>query len=66
RSDLMRQALMLEGLNTDQLEARGETRIAQFWSLLLFGDYLAYYLAMAYGANPAEEELFINLKDALR
>ncbi|MCC7117912.1 MAG: hypothetical protein IT310_05245 [Anaerolineales bacterium] len=65
RSDLMRQALMLEGLNTDLIEARGETLIAQIWSLMLFGDYLAYYLAMAYGANPAEEELFVNLKKAL-
>ncbi|MCZ2128061.1 MAG: bifunctional phosphoglucose/phosphomannose isomerase [Anaerolineales bacterium] len=65
RSDLMRQAFMLEGLNTDVIEARGDSLIAQIWSLILFGDYLAFYLAMAYGADPSEEEAFENLKRML-
>lgn len=65
RSDLMRQSFMLDGLNTDVIDARGESLIAHLWTLLLFGDYMAYYLAMAYGADPSEEEAFVNLKSAL-
>jgi glucose/mannose-6-phosphate isomerase len=65
RSDLMRQAFMLEALNTDVIDARGESIIAHFWTLIIFGDYMAYYLAMAYGADPAEEDAFINFKRSL-
>lgn len=66
RSDLMRQAFMLEGLNTDVIDGRGESILAHLWSLIIFGDYMAYYLAMAYHADPAEENAFENLKNALR
>lgn len=65
RSDLMRQAFMLEALNTDVIDARGQSVIAQLWSLIIFGDYMAYYLAMAYGADPSEENAFVNFKSAL-
>jgi len=65
RSDSMRQAFMLEGLNTDVIDARGESLIAQLWSLIIFGDYMAYYLAMAYGADPSEENAILSFKDAL-
>ncbi|MHB8777512.1 MAG: SIS domain-containing protein [Anaerolineales bacterium] len=65
RSDLMRQAFMLEGLNTDVIDARGESLIAHLWTLILFGDYMAYYLAMAYGADPSEEAAVLNFKQSL-
>jgi glucose/mannose-6-phosphate isomerase len=65
RSDLMRQAFMLEGLNTDVIDARGESLIAHLWTLIIFGDYMAYYLAMAYGADPSEEDAFLNFKRSL-
>lgn len=65
RSDLMRQAFMLEGLNTDVIDARGESLTANLWTLILFGDYMAYYLAMAYGADPSEEGAFLNFKRSL-
>ena len=51
-SDSMRQAFMLEGLNTDVIDARGESLIAHLWTLVIFGDYMCYYLAMAYGVDP--------------
>ena len=53
RSDMTRQAFMLEGMNTDHVDARGNTPLAQIWTTILFGDYMAYYLAMAYGVDPA-------------
>lgn len=65
RSDLMRQAFMLEGLNTDVIDARGESLIAHLWTLIIFGDYMAYYLAMAYRADPSEENAILNLKRSL-
>ncbi|MCE9647011.1 MAG: bifunctional phosphoglucose/phosphomannose isomerase [Chloroflexi bacterium] len=65
RSDLMRQAFMLEALNTDVIDARGNSVIAHLWTLIIFGDYMAYYLAMAYGTDPAEEDAFLNFKRSL-
>ena len=65
RSDLMRNAFMLEGLNTDVIDARGESVIAHLWTLILFGDYMAYYLAMAYRADPSEENAILNFKRSL-
>ncbi len=65
RSDLMREAFMLEGLNTDVIDARGESIIAHLWTLILFGDYMAYYLAMAYGVDPSEEEAVMNFNRSL-
>ena len=65
RSDLMRQAFMLEALNTDVIDARGKSIIAHLWTLIIFGAYMAYYLAMAYGADPSEEDAFVNFKRSL-
>jgi glucose/mannose-6-phosphate isomerase len=65
RSDLTRQAFMLEGLNTDFTDARGETPLAQIWTSILFGDYMAFYLAMAYGIDPTPVPALETLKSTL-
>lgn len=52
RTDLTKKTLMLEGLNTDFIDAAGDTPLAHQWTTLHFGDYTAYYLAMAYGVDP--------------
>jgi glucose/mannose-6-phosphate isomerase len=52
RNELTKQAFMLEGLNTDFFIAPGETPMEQIWLTLHFGDFLAYYLAMAYQVDP--------------
>lgn len=65
RSDAMRQAFMLEALNTDVIDARGDSVIAHLWTLIIFGDYMAYYLAMAYGVDPSEENALLSFKDSL-
>jgi glucose/mannose-6-phosphate isomerase len=66
RSDLTRQAFLLEGLNTDFTDARGESPLAHMWTLILFGDYMAYYLAIAYGVDPTPVPALESLKGALR
>ena len=53
---------MLEGLNTDFIDAAGDTRLAHQWTALHFGDYTAYYLAMAYEVDPTPVEAIESLK----
>jgi glucose/mannose-6-phosphate isomerase len=65
RSDLTRQMFMLEGMNTDVVDARGDSPLAHMWTLILFGDYMAYYLAMAYGVDPTPVDALVNFKKAM-
>jgi glucose/mannose-6-phosphate isomerase len=52
RSELTKTAFMVEGVNTDFVDAQGAAPLAQQWTALHLGDYTAYYLAMAYGIDP--------------
>jgi glucose/mannose-6-phosphate isomerase len=52
RSDLTKTAFMVEGLNTDFVDAQGPNPMAHQWTALHLGDYTAYYLAMAYEIDP--------------
>ena len=65
RSDLTRKAFMLEGMNTDHVDARGNTILALMWTLILFGDYMAYYLAMGYGVDPTPIKALVDFKEAM-
>ena len=56
RLDLTRKALMLEGINTDFIDAQGDRPLMNQWTMLHFGDYTAYYLAVAYGVDPTPVE----------
>ena len=62
RSNLTKTTFMLEGINTDFIDAQGDIPLAQQWSALHFGDYTAYYLAMAYGVDPTPIEVIETLK----
>lgn len=66
RLNMTRQAYMLEGLNADGYTAKGDSPIAHIWTALHFGDYVAYYLAMAYGVDPTPVAALQNLKAALK
>lgn len=52
RSKLTKTAFMVEGLNTDFIDAQGTNPLAHQWTALHLGDYTAFYLAMAYGIDP--------------
>ncbi|HEX7234411.1 MAG TPA: bifunctional phosphoglucose/phosphomannose isomerase [Nitrosospira sp.] len=65
RLDLTRKAIMLEGMNTDSVQARGHTPLAHMWTTILFGDYMAYYLAMAYGVDPTPIKALVDFKKAI-
>ncbi len=53
RVDLTKEYFMLEGMGTDFVNAQGDSPLAEMWTLLHFGEYLAYYLAIACRENPA-------------
>jgi glucose/mannose-6-phosphate isomerase len=66
RSDLTRKIFMLEGLSTDFVDAQGITPLENLWTCLHLGDYVSYYLAMAYGVDPTPVEVIENFKVELR
>jgi glucose/mannose-6-phosphate isomerase len=65
RIELTKQAYMLEGLNTDFVDAQGETRLAHMWTALHMGDYVAYYLSMLYDIDPTPIEALVGFKRQL-
>ncbi len=66
RSDLTRQGFMLEGFTTDFYAAQGDNPLAHMWTALHFGDYTAFYLAMAYDVDPTPVTALENFKAAMR
>jgi glucose/mannose-6-phosphate isomerase len=65
RTELTRQILMLNGIGTDTYHALGESRLAHLWTALHYGDYVGYYLAMAYAVDPSPVDAIESLKKAL-
>jgi glucose/mannose-6-phosphate isomerase len=53
QSDAVRAHFMTSGFNTDFVAASGQSALAQLLTLAQYGDYVAYYLAMCYGVDPA-------------
>ena len=66
RIEATRHVLMVEGYNTDAVDGRGESPLAQQWTCLHYGDYAAFYLAMAYGVDPTPIPAIEQLKEQLR
>ena len=62
REELTRRIFMVEGLGTDFVDAQGDTRLANMWTCLHLGDYVAFYLAMAYGVDPTPVEAIESFK----
>jgi glucose/mannose-6-phosphate isomerase len=65
RVDLTKKTFMLQGIGTDFVDAQGVNRLAQQWTALHFGDYVSYYLAMAYGVDPTPIEIIEGFKQEL-
>jgi glucose/mannose-6-phosphate isomerase len=66
RLERTRQAMMVEGLNTDHYEAYGASALAQMWNAIHFGDYTAFYLAMEYGIDPWDTSMLEQFKNSMR
>jgi glucose/mannose-6-phosphate isomerase len=65
RVQLTKQAYMLAGCNTDFVMARGVSVLAQAMSLVLLGDFVGFYLALLYGAEPMQAPVVAEFKAAL-
>ncbi|MGB4594955.1 MAG: bifunctional phosphoglucose/phosphomannose isomerase [Anaerolineaceae bacterium] len=65
RLDATMQAFLQAGVMTDAVWAKGTTKLAQMWSLLQFGDYVSYYLALLYEVDPTPVESLTALKQRL-
>jgi len=53
------------GVGVDSVRARGDGKLAQMFSLLQFGDFVSYHLALAYGEDPTPIEVLNELKRLL-
>lgn len=62
RDEFTRMAMMVQGVNTDFITAQGDTPLANIWTVLHYGDYASYYLAMAYGMDPTPVPMISELK----
>lgn len=65
RIDHSRQFFLQAGVAVDSVQARGKGKLAQMFSLLQFGDFVSYYLALAYGEDPTPIEILTELKRLL-
>lgn len=65
RLDATTQAFLQAGIASDTVWAKGQSKLAQMWSLLQFGDYVSYYLALLYGVDPTPIDRLISLKQQL-
>ncbi len=65
RIEMTKRAFMLQGISTDIIEAHGETPLAHLWTALQLGDYVAYYLAMAYQVDPTPVSALDQFKQEL-
>ena len=65
RMAVAQELLSRYGVAYHTIKGRGETPFAQMMSVVCFGDYLSYYLAMLYGVDPTPVEAIAYLKDRL-
>lgn len=65
RIDLSMRFFLEAGIAVDAVVAKGDDHLSQMWSLLQFGDYVSYYLALAYGTDPTPVDILTRLKNAL-
>jgi len=65
RYRLTAEILSEAGIGFEQAEARGVSTLAQMMSLILFGDYVSFYLAMLNGVDPSPVATIDYLKSRL-
>jgi len=51
--------LLSSGVGTDEIQAHGDSILSQIFNMMVFGEYVAYFLAILYGVDPSFE-LFID------
>jgi glucose/mannose-6-phosphate isomerase len=65
RVGFTRKLFTRQGWHTEEVKAAGGSMLAQMYTCLHFGDYTAYYLAMAYATDPTPVVVIESLKKML-
>ena len=65
RYEITQKLLEQAGIYYRVIRGEGESAISQVLTLVLYGDYVSYYLAMQNGADPTEIQAINFLKDRL-
>lgn len=65
RMEITKELLKKEGINTLEIFSRGEGLLARIFSLIYIGDFISFYLAVLYGADPASTDKITYLKQRL-
>jgi len=65
RHELTLKMCLQNGIMTDTFKPQGTSALAQMMHAIQYGDYLSYYAAIAYGADPTEIAPIIELKEQL-
>ena len=65
RTELTRRMFIDAGYNTETVKALGKSRLAQMLSALHYGDYVSFYLAIAYDVDPSPVQPIAWLKEQL-
>lgn len=65
RFQLTSQEYMVSGVCTDQVSVQATSRLDEIWRLVLLGDFVSYYLAMAYQEDPTPIERLESFKKSM-
>jgi glucose/mannose-6-phosphate isomerase len=65
RHKLTHQLYLQNGIMVDTFHPKGDSALAQMCHAVQYGDYLSYYVAMAYGADPSTIAPIVELKTQL-
>lgn len=65
RMEITRNIIRGQVKNIIEVQSRGQSFLAQFYSLVYIGDYASVYLALEYGINPAPVKVIDYLKSEL-
>jgi glucose/mannose-6-phosphate isomerase len=65
RWNLLRTMYLEEGFASDTIKTRGTSRLAQMLTVAHYGDYVSYYIALAYGIDPTETLLVNDFNERL-
>ena len=66
REEYTRKSFMLEAISTDFYRTSGDTVLEDMWTAIHMGDYISYYLAIAYQVDPTPVPMLISLKEHLK
>lgn len=65
RARFTQNEFLAAGISTELIDFKESNPLSEMWTSVLFGDFLAYYLAIAYHIDPTPVEILQNLKKSL-